>query len=227
MHSAFDRRISTYRVAILIVVATSLTAVAQGQTPSPSDIEKAAQTLERQQREEQDRRRAEEAQRARENARPGVSIELPTPTATVRANATAKFKIKELKIEGASLLTRRALDQFVATYSGREIGLDDVERLLSDILKYYFAKGFGTTRAYLPDQDLSSGILRVTVIEGRIEGFVQHEAGKPDQVPSRNIFPASPGDILNLRDLERGVDNLNRIASNSAILDLIPGSKPG
>jgi hemolysin activation/secretion protein len=42
----------------------------------------------------------------------------------------------------------------------------------------------------------------------------------------RNVLPAE-GSLLNLRDLEQGIDQINRLSSNNASLDIQPGSEPG
>ena len=40
-------------------------------------------------------------------------------------------------------------------------------------------------------------------------------------------FPGLEGEVLNLRDLEQGVDQMNRLPSNKAKTELVPGDEPG
>lgn len=40
-------------------------------------------------------------------------------------------------------------------------------------------------------------------------------------------FPTTPGDVLYLRDLEQGLDQINRVPSSKATIDIRPGEKPG
>ncbi len=47
----------------------------------------------------------------------------------------------------------------------------DLNRLLSDITHAYLKRGYVTTRAYLPPQDLQDGVLQIQVIEGRLESI--------------------------------------------------------
>lgn len=96
----------------------------------------------------------------------------------------------------------------------------------AEILRHYISRGYVTARAYLPPQDLSTGILRIQVVEGAIERFERGDGSEPGR-RLRLAFPAEPGDVLNLRALEQGIDNLNRLPSNNARLDLVPGSEPG
>src|ERR1051325_10368462 len=42
-----------------------------------------------------------------------------------------------------------------------------------------------------------------------------------------SAFPGVAGGILNLRDLEQGIDQVNRLQSNAAKIDIQPGTEPG
>ena len=44
--------------------------------------------------------------------------------------------------------------------------------------RFYIDRGYVTSRAYLPQQDLSSGELRVIVVEGRLEGLDRSCCGR-------------------------------------------------
>ena len=180
----------------------------------------AAQAAERLQREELDRQRQQQREQ-QAAARPATSIEaaLPSPAAAGTGASTVKREIRELVLQGAEHMKPKFRDELMKRYTGL-LGIADVEALLSDITRHYILRGYATTRAYLPEQDLNSGQLTVIVVEGRIErvdgaGF------------ARNVFPANSGDLLDLRSLEQGIDNLNRLPANSAALDLQPGAKAG
>ncbi|MGX4731392.1 POTRA domain-containing protein, partial [Pseudomonas corrugata] len=75
---------------------------------------------------------------------------------------------------------------------------------------HYIEKGLVTSRAYLPQQDLSSGHLQVLVVEGRLEGL---KGAENSQLSARELamaFPGKTGDLVNLREIEQMVDQLNR-----------------
>lgn len=108
---------------------------------------------------------------------------------------------------------------------GQCLGVAEIETLMSEITRFYIERGYVTTRAYLPAQDLSQGTLTLAVIEGRVEK-ISLDDGDRRSVNTRTLFP-DVGEVLNLRDLEQGVDQINQLASNNATLDLLPGSQPG
>lgn len=64
------------------------------------------------------------------------------------------------------------------------------------------------------------------MVEGKIESIsIRDSSSRPPSII--NTVPARPGELLNLRDLEQGVEQFNRLMSNNATLDIAPGDEPG
>lgn len=181
-------------------------------------------------RQQQDRLR-EEQERALQlqPVRPGgADLKSMQPQVSVPDLGAPCRDINEIRIEGATLLPGGVREQIARDYAGRCLAAKDLEAVLAAVTKFYIDKGYVTTRAYLPAQDLRSGTLAVMVVEGRIERYEVRNTGRTGAaVSTRGAFPGAPGDRLNLRDLEQGIDQINGVASNSATLDLQPGSQPG
>lgn len=203
-------------IRLMTTLVFSLVWTARVSAQSPVDA--AAQTAERVQREQQDRQR-EEFRRASQAHQPPTSIEVPLPATHVPVSSEIKREIHTLIISGADHMRAEFHDRLRTEYTG-SLGVSDVQALLSAITRHYVLRGYATTRAYLPEQDLSTGVLQVVVVEGRIERF--EGVGV-----SGNIFPAERGELLDLRKIEQGLDNLNRLASNDAKLELLPGTTAG
>lgn len=102
----------------------------------------------------------------------------------------------------------------------------DIVDALNRINFYYQAKGFITTRAFLPEQDIADGSLDIQIIAGRIEGYVYSDGRQADR-KIKAAFPGRRGALLNLRNLEQGLDNINAPRSASGRFQLIPGENPG
>ena len=134
------------------------------------------------------------------------------------------FPISKLSIEGASLLPKSTRNELAANIENSCVNLDDINTTLSMVSNWYQSKGYVTTRAYLPQQYLSSGELTLSVIEGVIESI---SATADTDVQIFNSFPLLTNKTLNLRDIEQGIDQLNRLSSNQTWMELSPGLKPG
>jgi hemolysin activation/secretion protein len=75
--------------------------------------------------------------------------------------------------------------------------------------------GFITTHLHLQPQDLTSGTLRIEITPGRIHSL-KHGPASNRRAKLRSIMPTTPGALLNLRDVEHGLENLRRLPSVDA-----------
>ena len=134
--------------------------------------------------------------------------------------------VREIHVGGVTLLAPEVIDPIVARYVNRCHDVGGIESLLADITRAYIDKGWIMVRAYLPQQDLSGGRLEIVVIEGKVSE-VEIEDGDRHSISQGNVLPFVEGKALNLRDLEQALDQINRLASNSATIDTLPGKEPG
>ncbi|MDM0076866.1 ShlB/FhaC/HecB family hemolysin secretion/activation protein [Variovorax sp. J2P1-59] len=219
------RAVIRLHIASLLALPPLLLGLTAQAQIDPRAIDRQNQVIERQQQE----RLREEQERALQQApRGGTDLGPITPQISVPDLGVPCRDIREIRISGASLLPDEVRQGLVRDHAGRCLAASDLEAILATLTKSYIDRGYITTRAYLPAQDLRTGVLEITVVEGSIERFDLEQSGRPDAAVSiRGAFPARPGDLLNLRDLEQGIDQLNSLASNSATLDVQPGTKPG
>ncbi|MDM5151938.1 ShlB/FhaC/HecB family hemolysin secretion/activation protein [Aeromonas salmonicida] len=134
------------------------------------------------------------------------------------------FKVSSIQFEGALQFDSSERSALSAPFLNTCMGLPQINALIRDVSQWYLTQGYITSRAFLPEQDLASGILTIALLEGRIESIVVN--GQPDRI-TRTIFPHLVGHVLNLRDLEQGVDQLSRLRSLSYQLDIQPGTAAG
>lgn len=149
------------------------------------------------------------------------------PQAPSNAEDTRCFTIDTIELKGAASLSDAERESLTQPYRNRCLGVSQLNELLKTITALYIDKGLVTTRAYLPQQDLSKGMLQVLVIEGALEklkaapdsGLSEHELSM--------AFPGREGHLVNLREIEQMVDQLNRLPSNQAQMELTPGQAVG
>jgi len=208
--------------SFLIVVLSNMANAA-----TPADIVAAQRQAEIIQKQEQERLQNErEALRRRTESVKGMDTESLVPKVAVPEMSVSCREITNITIRNSPSMSDSFRENIHDEFAGRCLNVGDIERILGDITKYYIDRGYVTTRAYLPPQDLSKGHLTILVVEGLIEKIEVEDFGA-DSVSIENVFPASEGELLNLRDLEQGIDQINRLASNYAGLDIQPGEKPG
>lgn len=214
----------TWRVA---VVTVGLLAVGQALAQTPADIEAASRQAETIQRLQQERlRRDIEAAQPPERPPAGIDTERLVPPVDASGAGIKCRDIREIAINGAPNLSSATRHKIEREFTGRCLGVEEIEQILGEITRHYVLRGYITTRAYLPQQDLGTGRLEILVVEGVIEKIMLEDGGR-DSIRLVNAVPAKVGNLLNLRDLEQGIDQINRLASNDARLDIQPGSTPG
>ncbi len=134
------------------------------------------------------------------------------------------FKIRSVKLTGHEAFKK--LPEGYQSLVGQCASAADIAGAVNRINQFYQQKGFITTRAYLPEQDISAGDLEIVIVPGKVEGFVYGDGRQADS-RIKAAFPNERGDLLNLRDLEQGLDNYNAPASAKAKFQLIPGEHTG
>jgi hemolysin activation/secretion protein len=165
-----------------------------------------------------------------------VSTAIP-PAPVAQKNC---FKIDRLLLEVPPHLPERTratgastlpLDKFrfaqdeLETYAGQCIGRDDLNTIMKKLNARILDKGYTTTRIGIPEQNLSSGTLKITLVPGMIHAI----RFEPDNtaVSWKTAFPVRPGELLNLRDLEQGLEQIKRVPSQDADMQIVPGDSPG
>lgn len=110
---------------------------------------------------------------------------------------------------------------------GRCLGSAGVNTVIGKVQNALVAAGYVTTRVLAAPQDLLAGQLRLLVVPGRIRAIRFAAPADQDGPSWRTAVPASPGDILNLRDIEQALENFKRVPTAEADIDIVPGEQPG
>jgi hemolysin activation/secretion protein len=129
---------------------------------------------------------------------------------------------------GASTLpldSFRFAQDFLEQYKGKCIGREGINMIVKGVTAKILERGYSTTRVGIPEQDMSSGTLKLTLIPGII-----HELRFADPKTTgtwKNAFPTSAGKLLNLRDLEQGLEQMKRVTSQDIEMQIVPAEGLG
>lgn len=104
---------------------------------------------------------------------------------------------------------------------GRCLGANGINVVMMRIQNAIVARGYVTTRVLAGDQDLKSRELVLTVVPGLVR---QIRFEDPDIPAERleNTVPISRGELLNLRAIEQGLENLKRVPTAEADIQIVP-----
>ncbi len=175
----------------------------------------------------QDIDRQEQERRERRWDEPRASTPLPPPELEETSKQPASdtcFSIREIHVTQAQILPAKPLARLIAAYEGRCLNASDLQALQQGMNSLALSRGLVTTRVVIPEQNLSSGILQLEVWPGHMEAATLNS---PYRMELEAALPLNNGDVLNLRALEQAIDNLNRLESLQASVELRPSEKPG
>jgi hemolysin activation/secretion protein len=149
-------------------------------------------------------------------------------------NSTDGVFVSAIRIEGAAVIEPAALSQITNQFAGRNLFIEDLIDLTSQITAHYVEAGYITSGAYLPDQSIANGVLSINVVEGvlsdiAIDNGGRYSAGYIERAVRSEL--TEPFNIRNLQDALLKLENDPRIetikgqvrptsARGSAILDL-------
>lgn len=204
-----------YFLCTFLLAYLSLNSAAAAPTPGDQDL-----IRDRQNRLlEEQRRRLEELQDL-----PGKDTK---PQAPALPADTRCFPIQDIELKDADSLSAADRARLLKPYIGQCLGVAQLNQLLKAITDHYIDNGRVTSRAYLPQQDLSSGHLQVLVVEGKLEALKGAQGSTVTDRELAMAFPGKVGEALNLREVEQLVDQLSRLPSKQAHMELTPGSQIG
>ena len=144
------------------------------------------------------------------------SLEVP---ATLGAAQQAK---------GASALSQDRFAfarEWLGHYRGQCIGQKGLDVLAKGLQRVILSHGYITTRAMLPVQDLSGGTLKFALVPGVIRHLKFADAST--RGTWKSAFPARDGDVLQLRELEQGLEQMKRVPNQDADMQIVPGEGLG
>lgn len=134
------------------------------------------------------------------------------------------FTIRTITLRGTTVLSRSVQQSLTEPWSGRCMTLADINQLIHAVSNEYISRGFITSRAFIQPQDLSKGVLVLDILEGKLEKI---ELDHQQPLMLKTVFPHLQGEILNLRDIEQGMEQINRLSAYQVQIDIQPGSQIG
>lgn len=198
------------------ITSTSLLAAPFSDRPAES----AATVDEREQHRQQERERALQEQNV-----PSNDVRLTRPDVTLSnypSNETPCFTLNTLRLTGESARDFQWAIEAARDAKGRCLGAQGIVLAINKVQNAILAKGYITTRVMEEEQDLTRGVLTLTLQPGRI-GDIRFDEPVSWRGRLWNAISASRGDILNLRDIEQGLENFRRVPSANADIKIVPG----
>ena len=151
----------------------------------------------------------------------------------LNTDSNVKVVVKGFTFSGyEGLVTEAELQAVVAGSIDKSLTFEDLNALTDKITALFKEKGWLQARAFLPPQDITSGIIRIAIAQVKSDGNLTIKRDKsaricPDFLHRIGILSLHAGKPIKELDLERSVLLMNDLPGVTAKAFLVPGSEPG
>lgn len=155
------------------------------------------------------------------------------PREIAKPDDDVRIEIRRFELDASAPdALRAALAQLTADLVGPDKGFEDLSNARQRITRFLQSElGYYLGYAYVPEQEFRDGVVRISVLEGRLDKVILRW---PDQgLPvRRDVVQAyldrlQEGGVLLVRDVERVVFLVNDLRGLRARFEVQPGNRPG
>lgn len=148
--------------------------------------------------------------------------------AQAQAQAPLRFDILEFEIEGNTRLTATQVEAAVMPFMGEERDMAAIESARAALEKAYQGAGFLTVFVDVPEQRIDGGVVRLAVLEGRVDRLYVTGSRYYDQGRIREVAAElAEGQVPNFNVVQQQVAALSQTADRRVQPVLRPGREPG
>ena len=154
-------------------------------------------------------------------------IQLPSENEPVEpTEALKEFYIKKINLEGVNAIPLDHLEPILARFENKNLNLVKLYAIAKNITDYYRLKGYITSRAFVPPQEIKDGTVTIRVVEGKFgKVFVQGNR----HVKTHwliDYIALKYGEVLQYAKLMQGLIAMNRNPDRQVTAALSPGAAP-
>lgn len=153
-----------------------------------------------------------------------------TPPPEIKPQDGLSIQVKAFRFEGNTLLSQEHLNPVVADFVGRAWGFDGLQRAADAVAVAYREAGW-IVRVYLPEQDVSEGVITLHVLEASFAGL--RFEGEPSRLVRRSELEAyfsarqSTGQPMSATAMDRALLLADDLPGVSVAATLAPGESDG
>lgn len=152
------------------------------------------------------------------------------PPPGIKLQTGVVVRVKAFRFAGNALLADEKLAPFVADFVNRDLDFAGLQRVADTVAAAYRKAGW-IVRVYLPEQDISEGVITLQVVEAKFAGL-RSEGEAPKRVRRSEIeayFRArqATGQPLSATELDRALLLADDLPGVSVAGTLVPGQADG
>jgi hemolysin activation/secretion protein len=145
-----------------------------------------------------------------------------------QAPAPVQFEVRRFEVEGASLLPPDRIDEVLAPFTGPGRTIDDLRDARAALEAEYAQRGYGATQVVLPEQELKDGVVRLRVVEAKLNRLLIEGNRFFGYTNVRQSLPAlQTGGPVDTAELAANLQLANENPAKQTSVVLKPGARAG
>lgn len=135
---------------------------------------------------------------------------------------------KDIAKQGDTLIPARTLHELTDEFRDRELTLEEINEIADRVTLAYQERGYILARAYIPEQEIGNGILKIAIMEGEV-GDIKVTGNKyySERVLKRNFQQQLKHGVIREELLEEGILLAKELPASETRIVLEKGEKPG
>lgn len=138
-----------------------------------------------------------------------------------------RFVLKAIEFPPSKILTPQQLEAITRPYLARSVAIKDLYLIVDAVNAVYRDRGYVTCRAGLPPQTITSGVVKIELVEGSVGEVAVKENATTAAQYVKSRLPLKPGDIVSLHELNRELLWFNGTNDVQLRIQLKAGAVPG
>jgi len=123
---------------------------------------------------------------------------------------TQSVFVNTVEVSPSEILSRDEVNKLVQTLIGKNVYISDIKKVVEGINRLYAEKGFVTARAFLPEQSVDNGRIKIELIESKVGNVtVEDNRWTRDSYIKKRIHPKE-GELFDIVELEKDIMDFNR-----------------
>ncbi len=202
-----NKRFSNSGLAMALMVSAAVAQAATLPSGVPAGIPgQIDPTLQRQQIERIQQQRADE-ERANRTQVPALRGEMPDNQ--VLPEQGEQFQLSGISFNVSMFLPKDKLEEIARQYVGKPVSFADLNALLREVNALYESQGQLTARAIIPPQDLENGVLKVVLVEAKVDEVKWQDRKNVDEDFYQDRLSVSKGETLDSTALMTSIQRFN------------------
>ena len=141
-----------------------------------------------------------------------VSIEVPEQIQMAHTDLQQQIKVEKISITGNQSIQTKDLQPLFENVEGTVQTFSDLQSLVKKITTYYQQQGYPYSRAYLPVQNLTDGVVTIAIMEAKYDRIrIQNQTDTSTKLIESILAPLQSGNIIDSATLQQQLKLLNRL----------------